>query len=78
MGIGKATVLLTGFQQQGELWQLFGTSVDINTREVVTENVLNGLTTAVTFKNIEVKEHVKALIEDVTRTRCKVCKLQLL
>ena len=78
MGISKVAVLLTGFQQQGKLCQLLGASVDVNTSEVVTEDVFNGLTTAVAFKNIEVIEHIKTLIEDVTRARCKVGKLQLL
>ena len=78
MGIGKATVLLTGFQQQGKLCQLLCASVDVNTSEVVAENVLDGLTTAIAFKDIEVIEHIKAFVEDVTRARCKVSKLQLL
>ena len=52
VGISKAAVLLTGFQQQGKLCQLLGTSVNINTCEVVTEDVLDGLTTAITFKYI--------------------------
>ena len=78
MSIGKAAVLLTGFQQQGKLCQLLGASVDVNTCEVVTEDVFNGLTTAVTFQDIEVIEHIKALIEDVTRARCKIGKLQFL
>ena len=66
VGISEAAVLLSGFQQQGKLCQLLGTSVNINTCEVVTEDVLDGLTTAITFKYIEVIEHIKAFIENVT------------
>ena len=66
MGIGKGIVLLASLQQEGEGGELFGTSVEVNTCEVVTEDVLNGFATALAFGNIEVIEQAETLVEDMT------------
>ena len=42
VGISKAAVLLTGFQQQGELCQLLGACINVNTCQIVAKDVLNG------------------------------------
>ena len=65
MCIGKGIVLLASLQQEGEGGQLLGTGVEVNTCEVMTEDVFDGFTTAVAFGNVEVVEQVEALVEDM-------------
>ena len=66
MCIGKGIVLLASLQQEGEGGQLLGTGVEINTCEVMTEDVLDGFATAIAFGNVEVVEQVETFVEDMT------------
>ena len=49
MSISKGLVLLTSFHQKSKLSQLLGTSIKVNTCNVVLENILNGFLTAIAF-----------------------------
>ena len=66
MCIGKGIVLLASLQQEGEGGELLGTGVEVNTCEVMTEDVFDGFATTIAFGNIEVVEQVETLIEDMT------------
>lgn len=75
MRIGKGCILLTSLQQEGKLAQLLGTGVEVNTREVVAEDILHSLSSAIAFGNIKVIEQVETFVENMARTARKVCYL---
>ena len=78
MSIGKGIVLLASLQQEGEGGELLGTGVEVHTREVVTEDVLDGFASAIAFGNVEVVEQVETLVEDVTGATGEVSDLEFL
>ena len=52
MSISKGIVLLASLQQEGESGELLGTGVEVNTCEVMTEDVFDGFATAIAFGNV--------------------------
>ena len=75
MRIGKGCILLASLQQEGKLTQLLGTGVEVDTREVVAEDILHSLSTTIAFGNIKVIEQVETLVENMAGTAGKVCYL---
>ena len=73
MRIGKSCILLASLQQKGERSQLLGTSVEIDTRKVVAEDILHSLSTTIAFGNIKVVEQVETFVENMTGSAGKVC-----
>ena len=78
MRISEASILLAILQQEGKLAQLLGTSVEVNTRKVVAEDILHSLSTTIAFGNINVIEQVETFVENMTGTAGEVCYLQIL
>src|SRR5574344_1808448 len=77
MSVSKAAVLLTSFEQQSEHSQLLGTGIEVNTSQVITENVLNSLLTAVALQDIEIIEDVESLVQNMAGTTGKVASFQI-
>ena len=77
MRIDKGGILLASLQQEGKLAQLLGTGVEVDTREVVAEDILHSLRTAIAFGNIKVVEQVETFVENMARAAGEVCYLQI-
>ena len=78
MRIGKGCILLASLQQKGKLAQLLGTSVEVNTRKVVAEDILHCLSTTIAFGNIKIIEQVKTFVKNMAGTAGKICNFQIL